>query len=391
MADAINDSGQVVGEEFFYDGTTFHDSPFLFQGYYAEVAALNNSGHLTGAITEYINGQWQEYQAFLYNGNTVSKLGTLGGATSGATAINDSGQVAGASDISGNSASHAFFYDGTTMHDLGTFGGTHSIAWDINNNGYVVGRCDTANGPSRAFLYDGTTMHDLGTLGGVDWVHSDAFSINDNNQVTGESSTGHAFFYDGTTMHDLGSFGAPIPYSGYSVGLGVNNSGLVVGYSSIPEEINVVHAFLYDDRIGMLDLNDLIPSGSGWVLNVANDINSSGQIVGRGTFGGVSHAFMLTPVSELQVEVNAAVDGDVIVVQPGVYEGPLFFKGKNITLTSVDPADPNIVASTIIQGPGVGSVITFDGTENETCILSGLSISVMAESKNASSQTIRHQ
>ncbi|MBA3439381.1 MAG: hypothetical protein H0T92_05880 [Pyrinomonadaceae bacterium] len=45
------------------------------------------------------------------------------------------------------------------------------------------------------------------------------------------------------------------------------------------------HAFIYGNNM-MLDLNDLIPSGSGWVLSVANDINNLGQIVGTGIFGG---------------------------------------------------------------------------------------------------------
>ena len=46
----------------------------------------------------------------------------------------------------------------------------------------------------------------------------------------------------------------------------------------------------------MLDLNDLVPTGSGWVLEFADDINSSGQIVGEGFIDGEFHAFLLTPV-----------------------------------------------------------------------------------------------
>jgi hypothetical protein len=45
----------------------------------------------------------------------------------------------------------------------------------------------------------------------------------------------------------------------------------------------------------MLDLNNLIAPASGWVLNTARAINKSGQIVGTGTVGGHSHAFLLTP------------------------------------------------------------------------------------------------
>jgi probable HAF family extracellular repeat protein len=47
----------------------------------------------------------------------------------------------------------------------------------------------------------------------------------------------------------------------------------------------------------MLDLNNLIPSGSGWVLQVANGVNDGGQIVGNGTIGGQTHGFLLTPAN----------------------------------------------------------------------------------------------
>jgi hypothetical protein len=44
----------------------------------------------------------------------------------------------------------------------------------------------------------------------------------------------------------------------------------------------------------MKDLNDLIPSGTGWELTEARDINDNGQITGIGTLNGVRKAFRLT-------------------------------------------------------------------------------------------------
>ena len=80
-------------------------------------------------------------------------------------------------------------------------------------------------------------------------------------------------------------------------------------------------------------------------------------------------------LNPLQSQIDAAANGDVVVVQPGVYEGRLYFKGKNITLTSVDPTDPVIVASTVLKGRGIGPVVTFAGTENQDCLLAGFTIS----------------
>jgi probable HAF family extracellular repeat protein len=44
------------------------------------------------------------------------------------------------------------------------------------------------------------------------------------------------------------------------------------------------------------DLNDLIPSISGWELEEAGDINEQGQIVGKGKHNGVYGAFLLNPL-----------------------------------------------------------------------------------------------
>jgi probable HAF family extracellular repeat protein len=47
----------------------------------------------------------------------------------------------------------------------------------------------------------------------------------------------------------------------------------------------------------MADLNTLIPSGSGWVLSWAFDINNHGQIVGYGLVNDKFRAFLLTPAT----------------------------------------------------------------------------------------------
>jgi pectin methylesterase-like acyl-CoA thioesterase len=46
----------------------------------------------------------------------------------------------------------------------------------------------------------------------------------------------------------------------------------------------------------------------------------------------------------IQAAIDAAEDGDVIVVRPGNYNEKINFNGKNITLRSTDPDDPEVVA-----------------------------------------------
>jgi probable HAF family extracellular repeat protein len=110
----------------------------------------------------------------------VQDLGHLGGGYSGATGINDSGQVVGVSSTS-DGKQHAFLYDASAtpeMQDLGTLGSYGSEARGINDFGQVVGQADDPeywelfgvcgnDACQRAFLYDESAnpkMQNLGTL-----------------------------------------------------------------------------------------------------------------------------------------------------------------------------------------------------------------------------------
>ena len=62
----------------------------------------------------------------------VTDLGTLGGSSSYATCINNSGQIAGEADTT--NTTHAFLFSGGNMTDLGTLNGGESQATSINNS-----------------------------------------------------------------------------------------------------------------------------------------------------------------------------------------------------------------------------------------------------------------
>jgi probable HAF family extracellular repeat protein len=108
---------------------------------------------------------------------------------------------------------------------------------------------------------------------------------------------GRAFLYDlrsgaATDLGTLPGFEGSSPWA-------INNGGVVVGeaWRWGADEKFEARAFLYDPiKAAMLDLNDLIPEGSGWVLSSAHDINDAGQIVGDGKIRGTLQAFLLNPL-----------------------------------------------------------------------------------------------
>ena len=80
-------------------------------------------------------------------------LGTLGGSSSQATGVNNSGEVVGFASVA-DGYQHAFTMLDAMMIDLGTLGGGSSYAYGVNDSGEIVGYSWLADGDQSAFLYD---------------------------------------------------------------------------------------------------------------------------------------------------------------------------------------------------------------------------------------------
>jgi len=307
---AINDSGQVVGysNKLVFDSTVaLH--PFIWGGGVmtdlipydtstgnSTAFDINNNGQVVGSFSTTSGpippGHSRTDHAYVWDEvNGIKDLGVLGGYFSAALGINNSGQVVGGTNVDGGST-RAFIWDETNeMQDLL---GVTSNAEAINDAGVVVGTA-SIEAIHVSFIWDEIQeVREIMSISGPAYP----FDINNSGQVVGRYwPDERAFIWDETNgMQDIGTLA-----EGITLARSINNLGQVVGSSRID---NVWHAFLYQNG-SMDDLNDLIPEGSGWVLEHAQDINNNGQIVGIGFFNGDdNHGFLLTPIPTEPVSID---------------------------------------------------------------------------------------
>jgi probable HAF family extracellular repeat protein len=301
-------------------------STIIDLGAYVSPAAINTSGQVAGDVLS--SGQTH---AFLYSNGTLADLGTVAGFTnSHATALNNSGKVVGSLDNGPGSVQHAMLYNGQTMTDRGTAPGyTDGVATGINDVAQAIGYADTAPGSlnDEGFLYSQGTLTDLGSsislfypaaindagqvafgshliTGGQTTLlpnSAGARALNAPGQVAGSaaiSRDSNPFIWtptvpNGTTGTEQLLFNLPGDNAGTAYG--INAAGQAVGTCNnifIPQSNQ---PFLYSDST-MMNLNDLLPGGSGWNLQTATAINDAGQVVGTGYLNGdtsVLHGFLL--------------------------------------------------------------------------------------------------
>jgi probable HAF family extracellular repeat protein len=214
---------------------------------YAAAHAINRFGQVVGYAAQPGNHMTTVNRNFKVDGAITEELGNFGGETSVVMALSESGQTVGSYSLDAHADyadRRAFIADGKTAVNLGTLGGRVSLPMDINNSGDVVGKSQTESGEFHGFIYSSGSLTDIGVLAG----------------------------------------------GGQSFAYGINNRRDVVGAA---DSGGTLHAVLYQNGV-LIDLNSLIPAGSGWVLTEARGITENGQIVGTGVINGQERAFLLT-------------------------------------------------------------------------------------------------
>ncbi len=75
----------------------------------------------------------------------------------------------------------------------------------------------------------------------------------------------------------------------------------------------------------------------------------------------------------IQNAIDNSQNGDIIIVERGIYNENIHFNNKAVILTGVDPDDPNIIQETIISAD-TGYSISFDFGEGSESVITGFTI-----------------
>ena len=263
-------------------------------GPWSEASGLNNHGQVVGSYYTSVS-PWS--RAFIFEKGHMTLLAAPTGADAQANSINDAGQIVGRVDLHDGSR-HPYLWTHQKPSELPTLGGKYGEAHAINAAGVIVGESSLADGSLHAVMWERGQVRDINPLG---FKGSEATGINDRGQIVGNMTlpdgSHHACIWMDGKASDLGTLGGK-----NSEAKGINSMGQVVGDADIGIKVEgyntVTHAFIWDTKKGLRDLNILlsIPALSAtakYDLWGASGINNKGQIVASHLFG---HALLLTPV-----------------------------------------------------------------------------------------------
>lgn len=352
--------------------TTFRSQGVRIVGIDPDTALLMNpvSGYLNAAVVDTSETGVSVGRSYK-NGDIVATSWTSGKPTNLgkgiANAISPNGKTivgAIAKTVGILTSSKAYLF-GKGAKEIGSLGGRSSSALDVNDSGVIVGTAEDDTGKASPFIYNGKTMTEIAPS----YETGNANAISNSGLVVGDVNN-HAFIYDSNKRKFSLLPNASIKDSlGTSIAWDVNNSGTAVGYTN--RKLGP-HATVWSNGVA-IDLNAV--SKTGYELLYAKSVNDKGQIVVVGQnakFGG--RALLLTPNAAalgsngtLTVTGSGGADTVAVSVKSGsvkvtVNGATQTFSSKSIKRISVDAGSGNDV---ITIGAGLAPANIKGGSGND--------------------------
>ena len=245
----------------------------------SEGVGVNDRGFAIGVA---INRRTTERQGFTFSDGKVT---LLSGTHSRPFAVNNSGQIAGESQIAGATKSAAVIWEGAKVTPLGDC--CASVAHGIDTHGLVIGNIYDKSGRYQAFVWDAAGR--LRRIGPADGFSS-ALAMNQSGDIVLQVFPNDLVLYrNGEMKHLALSDKRPAAHP-----RAINSCDVIVG--SYGPFGDADRAFVWSEAQGFLDLNDLIGEHKGWVLQAATGINEAGEIVGWAEHNHEDAGFLLIPL-----------------------------------------------------------------------------------------------
>ena len=212
----------------------------------------------------------QKYHAFVWNsGGGLTDLGTLGGDSSYALGINDSGEVVGYSDLPGNATRHAFTWTASGgMVDLGSLVSSWSQGEKINASGEVSGEAIDSHGRQVPAFWSASTGWVALTSSPVSGSYG--YSINDSGAMTGQ-----LYNSNGSLRTFLWRLGGPLHFTSTNsqAGYDINNNNYIVGNFLSRDGLRY-EAFVWSKVSGTVAIG-FVPGASSTLAHAINDNNEA--------------------------------------------------------------------------------------------------------------------
>ena len=323
---------------FKYTNGVMQTLPQMASSYGSEATQVSQYGDVIAGIYYTTPSSTNTYRSFIYSGNVVRDIGTLGGVNTRVKGISASGDIIVGNSFINASSYHGFKYSGGVMQDLGTLGGLNSTVSAISANGYaIVGDSNTSNGTSHGYVFSNNIMRDLGTLGGT---NSKATGVSDDGRViVGQSqlanSNNWTTFYAYNPTDIIPNFSNPISDLGLTFYPRFDGGTLNIDSSSSTTK------------------NFTITANHGFVDTKGNDVRFSGTIS----------------------DDSAGVAGNLTILNTGnASSGKVIFSGENTYSGATSIASGAAVALAGSGSIANSSVLNNNGTFDISCTSSGASI-----------------